>query len=249
MRTYNATGITLAVHKYGDTGRVATFLTGEWGKVEAVARGVGKTGSKLAAAVEPLTVSRLQFAQGRGLDRLAQAEVVEAYLPLRHDLQRLACGSLLLELTDLTTEPGEAVPGLLEDLTAALDAIVAGDDPELLTQAFTLRLFAKQGMAPELQECLSCGAALEGEGGYIPAQGGFVCRRCTPATQGRLTASGQALGALRTLLTMPLSHLRRLNLSPGVRREMSRVLQAHTDYHVGEQLKSRKFLDKLSRSE
>jgi DNA repair protein RecO (recombination protein O) len=248
MRTYNATGLALAVHKYGDTGRVATFLTDEWGKVEAVAHGVGKPGSKLAAAVEPLTVSRLQFAQGRGLERLAQAEVVEAYLPLRHDVRTLAYASVLLELTDLLTEPGEAVPGLLADLTAALDALVTGEDPELLVLAFSLRLYVKQGMAPELGTCLECGGPLEGEAGYVPAQGGFICRRCAPGGQGRLVASGPALGALRTVLTLPLGHLRRLSLSPGVRREMARVVQAHTDYHVGEQLKSRKFLDKLSRS-
>jgi len=247
MRTYNATGIALAVHKYGDTGRVATFLTAECGKVEAVARGVGKPGSKLAAAVEPLTVSKLQFATGKGLERLAQAEVVEAFLPLRHDLQRLAHASYLLELSDLLIEPGEPVPGLLEDLIAALNAIVAGDDAELLAQAFTIRLFERLGMAPELRECLECGSPLEGEAGYIPAHGGFACRQCTPGTQGRLTVSGQALGALRTLLTMPLSHLKRLSLTPGVRREMARVIQAHTDYHGGEQMKSRKFLDKLGR--
>lgn len=247
MRTYNATGIALSVHKYGDTGRVVTFLTAERGKVEAAVRGVGKPGSKLAAAVEPLTVSRLQFAEGRSLDRLAQAEVVEAYLPLRHDLQRLAHASYLLELSDLLTEPGEPVPGLLEDLIEALNAIVAGGEPELLAQAFTLRLFAKLGMAPELQDCLECGAPLAGEAGYLPAQGGFACRQCTPGTGGRVTVSGQALGALRTLLTMSLSHLKRLSLTPSIRREMARVVQAHTDYHVGEQMKSRKFLDKLGR--
>jgi DNA repair protein RecO (recombination protein O) len=247
MRTYSATGITLSVHKYGDTGRVATFLTAERGKVEASARGVGKPGSKLAAAVEPFTVSKLLLAQGRNLDTLSQAEVIEAYLPLRHDLRGFAHASVLLELTELLTEPGEPVPGLFEDLLAALGAIVAGDDADLISLAFTLRLLHAQGTAPELQSCLECGAALQGEGGYAPAQGGLVCRQCSPQSQGRLTVSGQALGALRSLLTLPLSHLRRLNLTPAVRREMSQVVRAHVDYHVGGQLKSRKFLDKLSR--
>jgi DNA repair protein RecO (recombination protein O) len=247
MRTYDATGITLSVHKYGDTGRVATFFTAEHGKVEASARGVGKPGSKLAAAVEPFTVSRLLLARGRSLDALSQAEVIEAYLPLRNDLRALAYGSYVLELTDLLTEPGEAVPGLFEDIIAALDAIVAGDDADLLTLAFTLRLLQAQGMAPDLQVCLECGTALAGEAGYAPAQGGFVCRHCTPVSQGRLTVSGPAQGALRSLLTLPLSHARRINLGAPARREMSQVVRAHVDYHVGTPLKSRKFLDKLAR--
>lgn len=247
MRTYSATGITLSVHKYGDTGRVATFFTAERGKVEAAARGVGKPGSKLAAAVEPFTVSRLLLVEGRNLDRLTQAEVIEAYLPLRHDLRGLAHGSYLLELTELLTEPGEPVPGLLEDLTAALNAIVAGDDPDLISLAFTLRLLAAQGMAPELGTCLECGETLAGAAGYAPAHGGLVCRRCAPQSQGRLTVSGEALGALRSLRTLPLSHLRRLQLKSSVRREMSQLVRAHADYHIGAPMKSRKFLDKLAR--
>jgi len=245
MRTYSATGITLSVHKYGDTGRVATFFTAEHGKVEATARGVGKPGSKLAAAVEPFTVSKLLLARGRNLDTLSQAEVIEAYLPLRHDLRRLAYAGTLVELTELLTEPGEPVPGLFEDLIAALSAIVAGDDADLISLAFTVRLLQAQGVAPELQACLECGEPLAGQAGHMPAQGGLACRKCTPQSQGRLTVSGQALGALRSLLTLPLSHVRRLSLTPGVRRQMAQLVRAHVDYHVGAHLKSRKFLDKL----
>lgn len=247
MATYNATGITLAVHKYGDTGRVATFFTRERGKVEAAASGIGKPGSKLAAAVEPFTVSRLMFAEGKNMDRLSQAEVVEAFYVLRQDLERLAYGSYLLELTDLTTEPHEPLPELFDDLLAGLQAIAEGGDADLISLAFTLRLLAAHGTAPELSVCLECGEALAGEVGYAPMHGGFVCRRCSPGTGGRLTVSGAALGALRGLLTLPPERLGRLVLKAEVRRELSQVVRSHTDYHVGEQMKSRKFLDKLRR--
>lgn len=247
MATYNATGIALAVHKYGDTGRVATFFTRERGKVEAAASGIGKPGSKLAAAVEPFTVSRLMFAEGRNMDRLSQAEVVEAFYALRQDLERLAYASYLLELIDLTTEPQEPLPQVFDDLLAALQAIAAGGDADLIALAFTLRLLAAQGTAPELQVCLECGQPLAGAVGYAPVQGGFVCQHCSPGSGGRMAVSGAALGALRGLLTLPLERLGRLVLKAEVRRELSQVVRAHTDYHVGEQMKSRKFLDKLRR--
>jgi recombinational DNA repair protein (RecF pathway) len=44
---------------------------------------------------------------------------------------------------------------------------------------------------------------------------------------------------------MTPDRLSRLNLKPEVRRQVSQVVRAHVDYHVGETLKSRKFLDKL----
>lgn len=248
MPTYNVTGITLSVHKYGDTGRVASFFTRERGKVEAAASGVGKPGSKLAAAVEPLTVSRLMLAEGKTMDRLSQAEVIEAFYPLRHDLERLAYASYLLELTDLTTEVGEALPEVYDDLLACLHAIVGGGDADLVSLAFTLRLLQAHGSAPELQVCLECGAALAGETVYTPTQGGFVCRGCAPESGGRLRVGGATLGALRGLLTIPPDRLQRLALPPEVRRQLAQVIRTHTDYHVGEQLKSRKFLDKLRRA-
>ena len=90
MGSYSATGVTLSVHKYKGTQRIAAFFTLERGKVEATVSGVGKPGSKLAPAVEPLTLSRLYFAEGRSLDRLTQCEVVDSFYDLRKELMRLA---------------------------------------------------------------------------------------------------------------------------------------------------------------
>lgn len=247
MPTYTATGITLSVHKYGDTGRVAAFFTRECGKVEAAASGIGKPGSKLAAAVEPLTVSRLLFAEGKNMDRLSQAEVIEAFYGLRSDLERLAYASYLLELTEVTTEPHEPLPEVFDSLVAGLQAIAGGGDSDLIASAYTLRLLAAHGTAPEVAVCLECGQALAGEAAFVPVQGGFICRSCSPGSGGHVTIAGMTLGALRGLLTLPPERLSRLSLPPEVRRQVSQVIRAHVDFHVGEPLKSRKFLDKLRR--
>ncbi|MEN6305613.1 MAG: DNA repair protein RecO [Armatimonadia bacterium] len=247
MPTYSATGITLSTHKYGDTGRVVTFFTLECGKVEASATGIGKPGSKLAAAVEPMTLSKLFFTEGRGMDRLSQAEVIESHYNLRNDLIGLAHASYMLELTEALTEPGQPLPEVFEDLRAALAALVGGAEAALVATAYTMRLLASQGMAPELEVCLECGARLEGQAGYAPSSGGFVCRKCSPESGGRMQVSGAALGFLRGLLTVPFNRLGRVSVRLETRREVEQVVLLHSDYHVGEQLKSRKFLDKLRR--
>lgn len=248
MPTYNATGICLGAHAFGDAARVVTFFTRERGKVEAVARGIGKPGSKLTAAVEPFALSRLQFAEGRDLDRLTQAEVLEGYLPLRQDMGRYAYGATLLELTALTTEPGQAVAELFEALLAALAALVAAADPELVFWAYTLRLLQTQGNAPETDCCVHCGGRITGPVYHIPAEGGFVCGECSPPNSGRVAVSGAAVGALRGLVTLPFARLDRLSLKAGVRREVGRVIRAHLSYHVSGELRSLAFLDQVTRA-
>jgi DNA repair protein RecO (recombination protein O) len=243
MPTYTVTGITLGARKFGDGGRVATFYTLEHGKVEAVARGVGKPASKLAAALEPFTLARLFLAHGRGLDRLAQVEVIESYLPLREDLQRYAYGAYLLELTSVTTEPGHAVPGLFEHLQAALDRLAAGDDPEIIVWSFTLRLLAALGTAPDMDQCVQCGAELKASAGYVAALGGAVCEDCG---QGEVRLSGAARGGWRSLLTLPWDRVNRLQLASAARQEISRTIRAHVDTYIGDRLKTVRFLEQIT---
>jgi len=247
MPTYNATGIALGAHKFGDAARVVTFFTVERGKVEATARGIGKPGSRLAAAVEPFTVSRLQLVEGRDLDKLTQAEVVEAFLPLRQDLRRYAHAAAALEITDRTTEPGHPVPGLFEELVAALRAMAAGTDSELAFWAYTLRLLHSQGSAPVTECCVHCGGEMTAQVCHLPSEGGFVCRECSPQSEGRAQVSGAAIGALRALGTLPLDRLGRLTLNAETRRDVSRIIRAHLAYHVTDELRSLKFLDKVTR--
>lgn len=249
MASYAATGITLQARKYGDGGRVVSFYTAERGKVEAVARGIGKPGSKLAAACEPFTLSRLLLAEGRELHRLSQAEVVEAYFPLREDLTRYAYAAALLELVTITTEPGEPVPGQFADLQAGLAALAAGDDPEPVLWGFTLRLLAAHGSALEAACCVECGARSGEQACYAPLHGGFLCPHCSPQTAGRLQVGGASLAALSGLQQLPLDRLKRLRFSDISRREIARVVRSHTQHYVGDRLKSLAFLDQMTRAE
>ncbi len=246
MRSYNAKGITLSAHKFGETGRVVHFFTAEYGKIEAIAQGIGKPGSKLAAAIEPLTISHLHLAKGRQLDRLTQAEVLESFLPLRQDLRRLAYASLLLEMTDLLTEVGAPVPGLFEELKAALEALTQGADVDLAVAAYALRLLRLQGIAPELYICAECGAALQGGALYAPAAGGFLCRQCSPETQGLLSVQETTLQVLRTLITIPWTDIFHLRMTSQAQREMRQIIHSHLRYQLGMPLKSLKFLAQIS---
>ncbi len=246
MATFKAKGICLLTRKYRATECVATFFTREYGKVEAVAKGLGKPASSLAPAVEPLTLSRLFFARGRNLDHLTQAEVINPFYDLRTNMWRLAYAGYAAELIASTTEPQQAHPELFDLLEATISAMENSDDPQKLAMAYALRLLGAQGVGPVTQECVECGQQIDGHAVYSPRSGGLLCAACRlQHNQGGLEISAATRGMLRSLLTMPFERLGRLRLDAAMRRQITGLLRQHIEYHLGIRLKSEQFLDKL----
>jgi DNA repair protein RecO (recombination protein O) len=247
MASYTATGIALMVHRYRGTERVVVFYTRERGKVEARASGVGRPGSKLAAAIEPLTLSRLQLAEGRELDRLTQCEVLESHFSLRNDLERLALASYAAELVARTTEPGEADPETFDALAQTLAALQATGQPELVTWAFVLRYLCLHGLAPALNCCTTCGCDLTGTTEYSPGQGGCLCQACRQLGEGGLEVTAQVRAVLAALLRLPADRVERLRTAPGVQGQVRELLRRHVRYHLGVSLRSEEFMRKMAR--
>ncbi len=248
MRTYSATAISLVVHKYSGTRRLAVFFTRERGKVKAVARGVGRPGSKLASLVEPLTLSKLSLAKGRELDHLTEGEVINPFYKLRANLRRFAYGSYIAELTARATEPGLALPQLFDTLQASLEALEAEEAPEIITWGFALQLLEQLGVGPALEQCADCGQSLSGQLHYSPSGGGLICADCRSAEPGLLDISGMTAGLLRCMATFPIDRLPRLSCPPLSRKEISQLVRRHIEYHLGFTPKSQRFIQEIEAS-
>lgn len=223
---------------------MVSFYTRERGLVEAAARGVGRPGSSLAPAVEVFTLSKLFLAEGRGADRLTQAEVMESFYELRRDMTRYAYAAVACELILRTTEPGQAIPGLFETLVDYLRAMQETSHPRLLSWAFELAYLEMSGLAPVLGRCARCERPIVG-GVYVPAHGGLLCAECVPELgEGRHISPGTA----RTLAAMrafDLDRLDRLRMPQAAAAEIAGLLRDHVRYHLEVSLKAEKFVESL----
>jgi DNA repair protein RecO (recombination protein O) len=241
MPTYTATGITLLARKFHGSRRVVTFYTREQGKVEAVAAGIGKPGSSLAGAVEAFTLARLFFAKGRNLDRLTQAQALEAFPRIPASLESYGYASWMAELTARATEPGQPSPDLFDFLLACLRALSTGVNGALVAAAYALALLELLGLSPVLEECARCGRALQTPVCYQAEAGGLVCPECGTAGGG-VPVSGGGRGLLHGLRRLPPERLGALKVRPEETREVLGLLRRHLGYHLGLTLKSEEFL-------
>ena len=73
-------GIVLRTTDYGETNKIVTLYTREWGKIGVMARGAKKPKSRLSAITQPFTYGYFLLQKGSGLGNLQQGEIIA---PLR----------------------------------------------------------------------------------------------------------------------------------------------------------------------
>ena len=177
MSLRNDQGIVLRGYPFGEADRVVVLLTPNHGKIRAVAKGVRKTKSRFGARLEPLTHVDLVLYEGRNLDTITGASVVEAHPRLRLELEAALTAGAMAEAADKATvegEPSLRLFLLLQRGLAALEAGVRGND---LMAAFLLKLADALGQAPALRNCAECGGE-DSLDRFSVSGGGMVCGQC-----------------------------------------------------------------------
>lgn len=194
MATYHDRGIVLRSFDLGEADRIITFMTEGRGKVRAVAKGVRRTKSRFGGRLEATNHVELTLYEGRSLDTITQADLLEHFRPVRENLDRLGRVMPILEVVDAVTFEGRSDPRLYHMLLGAIRALAEADVP-LIVPAFFWKLLAHEGMRPEVACCASCGRG-DDLVAFELTEGGVLCRDCRRGT--RLSPEGLAL--LRRIL-------------------------------------------------
>jgi DNA repair protein RecO (recombination protein O) len=245
-RVYKTQAIVLRQRKLGEADKIVTLYTAHQGKLDAVAKGVRRTKSRLAGHLEPLTLGSYLMAEGRDLDIVTQAETIEAFPALRGDLERLSRGLYCAELVErLTPERSEGNPvfRLLHETLAFLDSTA---DYELAARRFELRLLAELGYRPSLGECAVCGKRLEPESNFWSVDaGGAICPACADDSLRLAPLSLNALKLLRLMQRASFEEVARVRVSGALAAELENSLGDYVRYVLEREVRSARFVETL----
>ena len=229
---------------YGEADRIYTLLTAEHGKVGAIAKGVRRTASRLAPALELFSQVDVQLARGRSLDVVVQAVRLRGPR-IEADVERTAHAALIVELADRVSEERHPLEGLFALTCGALRELAAEAEPRRASAWFMAAALDLLGYAPQLQVCAACERPLPAApAGFSAAAGGFLCGDCAPAGMHPVPVSG--LKVLRVMASGDVELYRRLKLDGLLMGEVERVLEAQLEYHLDRQLKSLRFLRQMT---
>jgi DNA repair protein RecO (recombination protein O) len=250
---YRSEVIVLRVQPFAEADRLATLLSPERGKVRAIAKGAQRGRGTLGATVQPFVRARLVLWEGRQLDGISQAELVNAHRRLSQDVGLMAAGSYCCDLADAFTAERQEARSAFVRLAQALGLLDAdpavAPAPAIVLRWFELQVLREAGFLPELEACTGCGAAIgvpDGRTRLSAGGGGVLCAECAPSAPDALWVSRNALRGLRYVAQAAAATLSGVRVGPATMTEMDAALARHIEAILQRPLRSRALLDTLT---
>lgn len=194
--TYPTLAIILNRRDYREADRLVSVYTPNLGRLNLLARGACKWGSKLAAHLEPISISKILVIKGKGFDYVGSALITEAFINIKQDLNKLYFVGQALSFFNRLVKVGEADRELYEWLETWLhnmDNAEAGElfnkeDGRFRLSVFTWHLLSLLGYGVQLQTCVVCDQSLEaGKNNFDLSRGGLICSGCQAKLEYSLT--------------------------------------------------------------
>jgi DNA repair protein RecO (recombination protein O) len=247
-RVYKTHAIVLRHRRLDDADQILTLYTANFGKIDAVAKGVRKAKSRLGGHVEPLTHAMFMLAKGKSLDIVTQVETTEPFSALRDDLDRMSRALYVCELLDKFTEPHAENFALYRLLLDTLRRVEHDSDIDTPVRYCEMALLTSMGYAPELDECVSCRKRLEPVTNFWSAgAGGAVCRDCRVESDAVRPVSANAIKLLRLLRHGRWPDVARVNVDADLALELERALGEYCRWVLERDLRSSAFIDAVRR--
>src|SRR4051794_34561079 len=243
--------ICLRKFEYSETSQILTLLSRDHGLLRVIAKGAhrkNKAGaSKFGGGIDLLDTGNAVFthAPERELATLCEWQLLDGHLELRKNLRSVYAGLFCAELLTMLFEEHDPHPDLFDRLDQTLaDLATAKVEETLLT--FELDLLRESGYLPELEACVSCGAALNDTRLFFsPARGGVICRNCESIAPDRLEIDPRLLRIVQTVLRLPrtggspqrLPRLTRHQTDP-----INRMLTNHIEHTLSKRLRLSQYI-------
>lgn len=245
MALYKTDALVVRARDYGEADKILTLFSREFGRIQAIAKGVRKPKSRLRGGVQLLSYSDFLLHKGKSLDTVSQVEQKESFLWLMEDLERLTHAAYIAELLDAALWENEEGQEIFL-LTLTCFYLMQSLEPKLVTRCFEFRLMQLMGYKPQTETCVVCNAQVGGEKRQFSCElGGVLCSRCRNQDHQSMEVSGGALAVINQFLKMDLRKLDRLRIPPQLGGELGRLSRQFLMAKLEKRFKSLDFLLKL----
>lgn len=143
------TGIVTACFDAGEYDRRLNLITGERGLVTVFARGARRQNSRFLSSTSPFTFGRFFVTPGQRTLRLMEADVINYFDSLKHDLSSVAYASYILEFAGFFSRENMEADDTIRLIYLSFRALESeAVEDRLVRRVFEIRTLINEGIYP-----------------------------------------------------------------------------------------------------
>jgi len=244
--------IVLRSWPFGESDKIVSFLTQDYGKVTGIAKGAKRSRKRFVNTLELFAWVRLRFIDRphTTLGFIQACDLVRPFKNLTTSLEKIAHASYLVETTDGLTSEREANPPLFEHLKNGLVFLEENASSLDFLTFFELKLLQLSGYRPWFDHCRRCTTPfqrhLSGHWRFSPRDGGILCESCSDLRREVISLSSPALAALAAFQQASVFPTPGSSIPPLVLKEALAVLLRFIQFQINKELKSVPFVEEFS---
>mgnify|MGYP004514756543 FL=1 len=196
-------GLVIKERTVGESDRLVTLLTADYGLVNAFVRNAKQLKNKLSASTSLFAYCEFSIYQGRDANVVDNATVIEMFFDLRSDIERLAAAQYFAQLAYELANEGQPEEEMLSVILNSLHLLCKGEKSiAQIKSVVEFRLMSLSGYMPNILACANCGT-YESDIMYFDTLDGCVyCANCHKI--GAITCPKNVITAVRFIcLTEP----------------------------------------------
>jgi len=236
-RIVKTEGIVLKGWDFKETSKIVTLYTKDFGKIQLLAKGLRRPGSRFGASLEPFTNCSVVFykSERKELYTISEGSIRSSFPQLRRNLRKLGYASLAVELVEKLTPWESSSRRLYYLLLNFLQQIEKSKEGslKLLFCSMGLKLATLLGFDPELRTCLLCKQSFKSSLSFFfsISKGGIICENCFPKVGGGIPLTKTKLALLQFLRRIAFSKIGQLQVSQKCQDELSPLIHGFLEYH------------------
>ncbi len=145
---------------YGDTSKIVSLYSKDFGKFSAIIKGGRSSKSKIGMTVDPLNHISVVFyrKETRELQLISSADLITHFTAIKEDLEKLKYSHAVLELLKNLTVENEVNEKLFNGVVRILTMINSNSEqPVILFGRFFIFFLSELGYELQLEKCSVCG--------------------------------------------------------------------------------------------
>lgn len=237
--------VVLKRRDFRETSLILTLFTKEFGKINALAKGVRVSCSRWGTAFPLFSHNFIVFYEKRGLHLITEGELLDSFRDSLLAADRNAVANYFIELTDLITSAEDKNSELFEMLLSAFHLLAREKDLARLVHIFEIRLLKLSGFMPRIDACVYCKKRVLNFARFSNHLGGLLCRDCLTHDRKASFVNHGTVSTLNHIVSSPDERLlSRLKMTLPIKNNLGAILKGFLAYHLDRFPRSYGFMHK-----